>query len=141
MCLWARKQRAVRKRMEEPFLADPTPFFDDFAVHHGDLSGWAAERLQRYGAPRPRSSTQGDAGLVRFIGVESAQRCVDHGWSTVSATMRSAKCSLIHSVPSGRRRIVCGPSNPDAITVVATRPVPAFVNGKRWISPVTNKET
>jgi hypothetical protein len=55
------QQHAVAQRVEEPGLADPVLFVDDDAVHHRDLSGWAAEGQRGDAQPDAQRFAERDA--------------------------------------------------------------------------------
>ena len=53
------QQGAIVEGMQEPRLADPALLFDQDAVHHRDLAGWAAEAQRGHAYPDPERLTEG----------------------------------------------------------------------------------
>ena len=56
--LGARQQHAIVERMQETRLPNPSLLLDEDAVHHGDLSGRAAEAQRGDAQPDPHGLVQ-----------------------------------------------------------------------------------
>ena len=103
--LGAGQQGAVAERVQEALLADPSAPVDDLGVHHRDLSGGAAEGLQRHQEPRlrchpQRTSSTGDWSLTfvpqtRGAPYDQSRYVADDG------RPRSSRCSALTG-PTGR---------------------------------------
>src|SRR5438874_11832021 len=71
--------------MQEARVADPAASLDEFAVHQGDLAGWAAEALPIYLRPHARGFRQTDrvVGCLCRSGPGPPARNADHGCASV----------------------------------------------------------
>jgi hypothetical protein len=64
----ARQQHAVVERMQEAVFGDPAAFFDQFLMHHRDLSGGTAEADEAELEPVGEGIAKGGHGGVCGVG-------------------------------------------------------------------------
>jgi len=98
---WTGQQGAIRQRVQEPLLADPASFVDEFAMHDRDLPGGPAKGAQGDPEPRARRFTEGNdvACLRERWDINTASIRVGPGGETQTALL-----DVAHRSNGGRPR-------------------------------------